>query len=99
MGPAHMGWAYMGPGPYPGPIWALGPPGPGPSLLSEPLTENSISKKQRYNICFTYFYEAKKNRSAIPINLTAVSRRHLLYEIQTCKKGLLPINTFFACDP
>ena len=33
-----------------------------------------------------YLYVAKKNRTAIPINLTAVSRRHLLYESQSCKK-------------
>ena len=33
-----------------------------------------------------YLYEAKKNRTAIPINLTAVSRRHLLYESQSCNK-------------
>ena len=84
-----------GPGQYgPGPIWARAP---GPSLLSETLTENPTSKKQRCNIFVTYFYEAKKNCSAIPINLKAVSRRHILYGVQSCKKGYLQ-QTFFCAQ-
>ena len=74
-------------GPYgrPRPIWAKAHMGLGPSVLSETLTENPTPKKQQYSVFFTYFYVSKKNRTAILINLTAVSRRHLLYEVQSCK--------------
>ena len=104
MGRAHIGRAHMGPGPYglgpygpgrygPGPIWARAP-GPGPSVLSETLTEKPTPKKRRSSCFFTYLYEAKKNRSAIPVNLTAVSRRHLLYEVQSCKTEFCHLRTW-----
>ena len=37
---------------------------------------------------FPYFYAHKKNRTAITINLVAVPRRDLLYEIESCKKSI-----------
>ena len=57
------------------------------NILSEPLTENPTLKKQQYSVFLSTFHVAKKNRTAIPINLTAVSRRHLLYESDSCKKS------------
>ena len=65
----------------------------------ETLMENPTPKKQQYRVCFTYFYVAKKNSTAIPINFTAVSRRHLLYEVQSCKKSYPQKVTIFACNP
>ena len=82
MGEAHMGEAHMG-------------PGPGPRPDSETLTENPTWKKRRNCVFFDIFMETKKNRSAITINLPAVSRRHLLYEVQSCKKSYPPKVTIF----
>ena len=103
MGRADMGRAHMGQGPYgPGPR-APGPgpgtPGPGPRPDSETLTENPTWKKRRNSVFFDLFMETKKNRSAITINLPAVSRRHLLYEVQSCKKSYPPKVTICACNP
>ncbi len=94
-----MGQAHMGQGPYgPRPIWAkahMGPgPGPGardpgpraPTRQRNPHRKSDLEKTTK--LCFfDIFMETKKNRSAITINLPAVSRRHLLYEVQSCKKS------------
>ena len=77
--------------------------GPGPSPLGETPTENLTSKKRRNIIYLTFFMRTKKNRSGILINLTAVSRRHLLYEVQSFKNNILSpsyfgyiLNVFFT---
>ena len=92
-----MGQAHMGQGPYgPRPIWARAPgPGPGardpgpraPTRQRNPHRKSDLEKTTKLCFLFYIFMETKKNRSAITINLPAVSRRHLLYEVQSCKKS------------